>query len=214
MNSITLDRIKPGAFTVSPDLSGDIWENTVIFKRGERVRIEASSGSGKTSLCNFIIGMRKDFSGSILFDETPTDTFSPSQWSMLRRDSLAWLPQDMGLFPQLTLRDNILLKNSLTESRTEIWIEQTCEMLGIKDCLDRQSSRMSIGQQQRGALVRALCQPFDFLLLDEPVSHLDDGWNAVVAELVDRELKKSGAGLILTSVGHHLDISIDTYLSL
>lgn len=214
MNSITLDRIKPDTFTVSPDLSGDIWENTVTFKRGERVRIEASSGSGKTSLCNFIIGMRKDFSGRILFDETPTDTFSPSQWSMLRRDSLAWLPQDMGLFPQLTLRDNILLKNSLTESRTEIWIEQTCEMLGIKDCLDRQSSRMSIGQQQRGALVRALCQPFDFLLLDEPVSHLDDGWNAVVAELVDRELKKSGAGLILTSVGHHLDISIDTYLSL
>lgn len=160
------------------------------------------------------MGMRSDYSGKILFDGVASSSLSQAAWSGLRQTALAWLPQELGLFPQLTLRENIALKNSLTGCRTAAWIDEACASLGLTDCLDRQASRMSAGQQQRGALVRALCQPVDFLLLDEPVSHLDAGWNEAVATLVDRELRASGAGLILTSVGHHLDISIDTHLTL
>lgn len=214
MNCITLDNILPDAFAADKTSPGDVWGRRVSFVRGEKVRIEASSGSGKTTLCAFIMGMRDDFAGQILFDGTSSSGFTQKQWSAMRRDRLAWLPQDMGLFPQLTLRENICLKNALTGFRDDAWIVDACAWLGIEDCLDRNVGRMSIGQQQRGALVRTLCQPFDFLLLDEPVSHLDPRCNKAVAALVDRELRATGAGLIVTSVGQHLDIGIDKRLSL
>lgn len=63
---------------------------------------------------------------------------------------------------------------------------------------------LSIGQQQRVAVVRALCQPFDFMLLDEPVSHLDERNNRAVADLVDEEAKACGAAVVATSVGYSL----------
>ena len=61
-----------------------------------------------------------------------------------------------------------------------------------------------MGQQQRLAIVRALCQPFDFILLDEPVSHLDAENNAIAAEIIAEEASRQGAGIISTSVGNHL----------
>ena len=192
----------------------EIWDKPATFRRGERVRIEASSGSGKTTLCSFIMGMRSDYSGKILFDDITAKSLSSIAWSCVRQKALSWLPQEIGLFPQLTLRENITLKNGLTGYRSTAWIDEACDSLGLSGCLERQASHLSVGQQQRGALVRALCQPMDFLLLDEPVSHLDAGWNTAAASLVDRELRASGAGLILTSVGHHLDILIDTCLTL
>lgn len=213
METITLDHVVPQAFAADASRT-DIWGKAVTLRRGERVRVEASSGSGKTTLCSFIMGMRTDYSGKILFDAIAAASLRPTAWSTLRQISLAWLPQEIGLFPHLTLRENITLKNSLTAYRTSAWIDEACASLGLTECLDRQASRMSVGQQQRGALVRALCQPMDFLLLDEPVSHLDAGWNKAVASLVDRELRASGAGLLLTSVGHHLDITINTHLTL
>lgn len=214
MNSITLDNILPLAFAVDTSSPGDIWGRRVVLERGCRVRVEASSGSGKTTLCAFLTGMRSDFSGQLLFDGVSSASFSSRRWSDLRRDTIAWLPQEMGLFPQLTLRENILLKNSLTRHRSGSWIAGACDRLGIGECLDRRVTLMSLGQQQRGALVRALCQPFDFLLLDEPVSHLDAACNSAMAGLVDEELSASGAGLILTSVGQHLDINVDKQLRL
>ena len=102
----------PRAFAVTDGSS--VWGRRISFRRGERVRVEASSGSGKTTLCAFVMGMRGDYSGNILFDDSIAGSFSPERWSVMRREHLAWLPQEIGLFPQLTLRDNILLKNSLT----------------------------------------------------------------------------------------------------
>ncbi len=73
---------------------------------------------------------------------------------------------------------------------------------------------MSVGQQQRVAIIRALCQPFDFLLLDEPVSHLDSRNNSVVASLIEHEAKECGAGVIVTSVGNHLDLDYQDVIKL
>ena len=73
---------------------------------------------------------------------------------------------------------------------------------------------MSFGQQQRVAAVRALVQPFDFLLADEPVSHLDDANAAVLADIMAEEAARRGAGLIVTSVGRQLPLKYDRVLHL
>jgi ABC-type phosphate/phosphonate transport system ATPase subunit len=80
------------------------------------------------------------------------------------------------------------------------------ERLEIGDKINSRAAHLSIGQQQRVAIVRALCQPFDFLLLDEPVSHLDSRNNNAVAQLIKEELDATGAGMIATSVGNKINI--------
>ena len=70
-------------------------------------------------------------------------------------------------------------------------------------------ARLSIGQQQRVAIIRTLCQPCDFILLDEPVSHLDAANNRIVAQMVTDEARSQGAGVISTSVGNNVMIKVD-----
>ena len=78
--------------------------------------------------------------------------------------------------------------------------------LEIDGKADERVARLSIGQQQRVAIIRTLCQPFDFLLLDEPVSHLDQRNNTIAASLIMEETAKQGAAIIATSVGNDLKI--------
>ena len=73
---------------------------------------------------------------------------------------------------------------------------------------------MSYGQQQRVALIRALCQPLDFLLLDEPISHLDDRNSDVMRDIILRETERQGAAIIVTSIGKHIDLNYDKVVRL
>ena len=129
---------------------------------------------------------------------------SADDWQRVRRVNIAYLPQELSLFPELSAWDNIQLKNSLTNHAGPAQIEEWMRRLGILFRRDYPAGRMSIGQQQRLAIIRALCQPFDFILLDEPVSHLDEENNRIAAEIITEEARRQGAGIISTSVGNHL----------
>ena len=115
----------------------------------------------------------------------------------------------MRLFPELTALENVELKNQLTNYKTQAEVEQMFDRLGIADKLHSPASRLSIGQQQRVAIIRTLCQPASFYLLDEPVSHLDNQNNAVAAQLIDQEASRQGAAVVVTSVGNHLALNYD-----
>ena len=87
-------------------------------------------------------------------------------------------------------------------------------MLGIADKLDSLVAHMSFGQQQRVAMIRALAQPFDFIVVDEPISHLDDANAEVMASIMMSEAKRQGAGVIVTSIGKHMNLDYDKILKL
>ena len=87
-------------------------------------------------------------------------------------------------------------------------------MLGIADKMDSKIGRMSFGQQQRVALIRSLVQPFDFLLADEPISHLDDNNSRIMGQILMEEARKQGAGVIVTSIGKHIDLDYERTLRL
>ena len=78
-----------------------------------------------------------------------------------------------------------------------------------EDKKEEKAGKLSFGQQQRVAFVRSLCQPFDFILLDEPISHLDDENAAIMAQLLTEEADRQGAGIIVTSIGKHLPMHYD-----
>ena len=87
-------------------------------------------------------------------------------------------------------------------------------MLGITDKQDAKVGRMSFGQQQRVALIRALCQPFDFLFVDEPISHLDDTNSEIMGRIMTTEAKRQGAGIIATSIGKHMELPYEQVFKL
>lgn len=186
-----------------------IWlsEEAVGFRRGCRLLIESASGKGKSSLVSFIYGRRTDYRGLIAFDGADIRSIDSARWTEIRRKALAWLPQEMMLFPELTARENVEIKRSLTGWRSGRWVEEAFERLGIADRIDSPVGRMSVGQQQRVAIIRALAQPADFILLDEPVSHLDPQSNLAAASFIEEEASSTGAGIITTSVGNPLALN-------
>ena len=81
--------------------------------------------------------------------------------------------------------------------------------MGIADKINVKVGKLSFGQQQRVAFIRALCQPFDFLFLDEPISHLDNDNSRIMGEIITAEVERQGAGVIATSIGKHIDLPYD-----
>lgn len=214
MKSIHLDNTLPNVFLQRTDIESDIWRQQVTLEKGKTYLVEASSGTGKSSLCSFIIGYRKDFDGKILFDGRDSRKLTTSDWTKLRQSHISLLFQELRLFPELTAMENIEIKNSLTGFKTKGEIEQWFEALGIADKMQSPVRLLSFGQQQRVAMIRALVQPFDFLLADEPISHLDDENSKVMAQIMTEEASRQGAGIVITSIGKHMDLPYDKILKL
>ncbi|MBR5052446.1 MAG: ATP-binding cassette domain-containing protein, partial [Bacteroidaceae bacterium] len=209
MNKITLDNTLPKVFLQRTDIQSDIWRQQVTFEKGKTYLIEAQSGTGKSSLCSFIIGYRQDFDGKILFDGKDSRRLKVKEWIELRQKHISLLFQELRLFPELTAMENIEIKNSLTHHKQRKEIEGWFEALGIADKMASPVRLMSFGQQQRVAMIRALVQPFDFLLCDEPISHLDDENSQIMANIMTEEARKQGAGIIITSIGKHMELPYD-----
>ena len=110
--------------------------------------------------------------------------------------------------------ENVSIKNDLTKFKTDKQIRLWFEMLGIEDKQNAKIGHMSFGQQQRVAMIRALVQPFDFLIVDEPISHLDDNNSQIMANIMMDEANAQGAGVIVTSIGKHMNLDYEKTLML
>ena len=210
LEQITLNNTLPRVFAGQKGITSDVWHRDLTLERGKRYLISAESGTGKSSLCSYIYGYRQDFSGTIAFDGKDIRQLTVAEWCDIRQRHIAYLPQDLRLFGELTAMENVELKNRLTGYKGRDEIVRMFETMGISDKMDSPVSKLSIGQQQRVAIIRALCQPCDFIMLDEPVSHLDDENNRIVADLITSEASRQGAGVIATSVGYHLKMDAIT----
>lgn len=214
MESISFLSVLPQVFAAECDLSSELWCKDVIFSKGECTLVQAASGTGKSTLCSYITGFRHDYSGKILFDASDISSFSHAKWTAIRRSEVSLLFQELRLFPELTAMENVEIKNRLTGYLSRSRIEEMFDMLGIADKLDARIGQMSFGQQQRVGMIRALAQPFDFILLDEPVSHLDESNSATMASLLLEEARRQGAGIIATSIGKHMSLPYNRVLKL
>lgn len=213
MQKIFLSNILPRIFVDSPPQS-EVWRKQVVFERGDFYLIEADSGKGKSSLFGYIYGYRHDFDNDIFFDDKKIKDINNSEWDELRKSSLSILFQDLKIFPELTVWENIQLKNRLTSYHTDSRIAQMLSQLEIESKTHLRCEKLSWGQQQRVAIIRALCQPFDFLLLDEPISHIDDRMADIVAQLIAEEANTRGAAVIASSIGKSLNMNYNTILNL
>lgn len=220
MEKIVFDNVLPQVFQQRDDLVSDVWSNRLEFQKDTLYLIEAESGKGKSTFCSYILGYRNDFTGDILFDGKSSRQLKVTDWVDIRRQHISHLFQELRLFPELSALENILIKNKLTSQngsdgfKSETQIRQWFDMLGIGDKLNSKVGLMSFGQQQRVAMIRALVQPFDFLLADEPISHLDDNNSRIMADIMMQEAHAQGAAVIVTSIGKHMDLPYDKIVRL
>lgn len=206
MDHIHLQHTLPQVFAARDTVISQVWHQDIVFDKGKRYLIEASSGTGKSSLCSYIYGYRRDYQGIISFDGRNIRSFSVGEWADVRKHLLSILFQELRIFPELTALENVLLKNRLTNHKKKKEILALFEATGIPD---ERAGKLSFGQQQRVAFIRSLCQPFDFIFLDEPISHLDNDNSAIMSRLLMEEAGKQGAGIIVTSIGKHLELEYD-----
>ena len=214
MNRIHLQQTLPQVFAGRDTVTSQIWHQNIVFSKGKRYLVEAASGTGKSSLCSYIYGYRQDYQGIINFDEQNIRSLSVNEWEDIRKHSLSILFQELRIFPELTALENVLLKNRLNDYKKKKEIIALFEAIGIPDKINEKAGMLSFGQQQRVAFIRSLCQPFDFIFLDEPISHLDDENSAIMSQLLMEETEKQGAGVIVTSIGKHLELPYDETLRL
>ena len=218
IEAIKLDKVIPDFFgsTFSKDEPTDVWGKELAFTRGEVYLIEAASGRGKSSLCSFIYGLRSDYAGSIEFIDNEGKALSTTQKDLcgMRRTMLAMMFQEHRIFPELTAVENVLMKNQLTDYFTEKEIRERLTMLGLEQRLDTPCGKLSLGQQQRVAFVRLLAQPADFVILDEPVSHLDADNARIMGTMLRQRQLADGMGIIITSIGQRLLYEYDKILKL
>jgi len=214
VNTIRFNNVVPQVFSTAGQLDSGVWQHDILFEKGKVYLVEADSGKGKSTFCSYIQGYRHDFSGQILFDDTDIQRLRSSQWVAIRQRNISLLFQELRLFPELTAMENVEIKNKLTGHKSRRQIEQWFTMLGISDKQDTRVGLMSFGQQQRVAMMRALVQPFDFILADEPISHLDDANAALMADIMMTEARSQGAGVIVTSIGKHMQLDYDQVIKL
>lgn len=190
---LRIQNLLPVYFEESRKDHSGIWGKDLVFEKGEMIKIVAPSGSGKTSLVHFIYGLRRDYTGTISYGEKDARQYGAEELAGCRKDHLSIVFQDLRLFPEQTVRQNLEIKRQLSPYHTPEKIGYFAERLGIANKLDNRARICSYGEQQRVAIIRALLQPFDFLLLDEPFSHLDtaNSQKAMALMLEEAEQRKA-----------------------
>jgi len=171
---------------------------------GEYFVVLGPTGAGKTVLLECIAGLHRLDRGRIHLDGRNVTELAPE----LR--NVGYVPQDYVLFPHLSLRANIefsLAVRGAPRPSTTHRVQELAQLLGIEHLLDRRPRTLSGGEQQRGALARALAPHPTVLLLDEPLSALDEGTRAELSAELDRIARETGTTVI--HVCHSFDEALE-----
>lgn len=210
-----------GLFHVTPaplagviDSHTEVWNRECAFQQGKKYILEAPSGKGKSTCIHCLYGLRDDYTGSVRVDDRDVRDLSSDEWSELRRENISIVFQDLRLFLHLNGMDNLLVKAALYEDDLEEKINFMATELQVDHVLQKPSNLYSYGERQRIAIIRALIQPFDWLLLDEPFSHLDQANARRAATLISQEVSARNAGMIVTSLGRDEYFEYDEILRL
>ncbi|MEO1656622.1 MAG: ATP-binding cassette domain-containing protein [Pseudomonadota bacterium] len=180
----------------------------LAVERGEAVLLTGKSGSGKSTILGLLCGVLASSSGSITVAGHTINGQSGSRRDRIRADHIGYIFQRANLLPYLSPSENVLLAGQFSKARSQAaggsrearhaHVEDILARLGIGD-IDRASSMLSVGQQQRVAAARALFGAPDLLVADEPTAALDNTNRDRFFELFLTEAKRTGAGLLVVS---------------
>jgi len=201
----------------------DIEELTV--HRGERVFLRGSSGSGKTTLLNLVAAVLKAAKGSIVVNGVDVNALPNRHRDTFRADNIGFIFQQFNLLPFLSVIDNVSLPCRFSSIRKQRVIEESAsieaECLRLLQAMQLPSeqtskasvNQLSVGQQQRVAVARALIGKPPLIIADEPTSALDANARSAFIELLFAELQAADSTLLFVShddsLAPHFDRTIE-----
>lgn len=183
--------------------------------KGETVLLLGRSGSGKSTLLSLICGTITPQSGRVVVDGTDIASMPSGARDRFRAEAVGVIFQQFNLLPFASVADNILLPLSLAPKRKARVADpkrtaaQLCQALGLPDVLASKAGTLSVGQQQRVAVARALIGQPPLIIADEPTSALDADTQTAFLDLLFAQSRANNASLLMVShdarLGAHFD---------
>jgi ABC-type lipoprotein export system ATPase subunit len=171
---------------------------------GAQLGLKGESGSGKTTFLNLIAGIVKPDAGSIMLNDVELTTLAESRRDRLRATTLGCVYQSFNLLQGYTCLENVLLAMSFGAGRDRAFALALLDRVGLSHRLSYYPRQLSVGQQQRVAVARALANHPKLVLADEPTGNLDSALAAETLALLRQACVEQGAALLLVS--HDRDI--------
>jgi putative ABC transport system ATP-binding protein len=175
-------------------------------KQGEHVFIKGASGSGKTTLLNLLAGILSPTAGSIRLLGQALERLSGAQRDRLRADHMGVIFQQFNLLPYLSVRENIQLPCAFSKKRRRQAADLNAstthllQHLGLAtDLGQRNVSDLSVGQQQRVAVARALMGSPELIIADEPTSALDTDMRDSFLKLLFQQAEAQHSTIVFVS---------------
>lgn len=178
----------------------DVWGREQDIQPGEKIFFRAPSGKGKSTFMHILYGLRTDYTGKAFWDNKDVAMQKEEQWAALRSKDISIVFQDLRLFGDLTVEENMGIKQSLTNTITTEKVKEWLAMLGLEGKWHQKAETLSYGERQRVAIVRSLLQPFKWILLDEPFSHLDNENTQKAATLIWNRVQELNAGMMVVDL--------------
>lgn len=183
--------------------SRTILENiNVSFEAGEFILLLGQSGSGKSTLLNLISGIDSPDSGEVLVNNIAINRLGERQRTLFRRQHIGFIFQFFNLIPTLTVFENITLPlqlNGGVNKAREQEIRNLVERVGLSHRQEAFPDRLSGGEQQRVAILRAITHNPTLLLADEPTGNLDEETGHNIMELLLELTRQVNKTLIMAT---------------
>ena len=157
----------------------------IEIEKGSFVSIMGKSGSGKSTLLHILSGILSPTSGQVYLESENLFSISDNKRTKIRKKRIGFVFQFFNLFPELTIKENILLPLKIGKQKIdELYYISLIKRLGIETLLDRYPATLSGGQQQRVAIARALIHKPAIVFADEPTGNLDEETTLEVMKLL------------------------------
>jgi len=176
---------------------------SLSVQEGEFLALLGSSGSGKSTLLNLLAGLDRPTSGSIRVRDQDLSKLNPEELARYRRDTVGMVFQSFNLLPRMTLEENVELPLRLAEVERQdraFRVQEALERVKLSPRKQHRPGELSGGEQQRGALARALVNRPSILFADEPTGNLDSTTGEQILLLL-REIQDS-LGMTIIMVTH------------
>lgn len=218
-----MERFDLNEETIRLDSLRFYWSKVADFKiyipkleigRGEKVLLLGESGSGKTTLLSLICGFLSPISGDIFLNEQKLNDLKANKKDQFRSDNIGIIFQQFNLLPYANVIDNITLPLYFSKNRDSRVTNHReaalnlCRSLQLSEStIAMQANKLSVGQQQRVAVARALIGNPSLIIADEPTSSLDASTQKKFLDLMFRQIEEHKSTLLMVS---H-DASISNY---
>lgn len=197
---IQLEQVRKAFRTPAGDVVPILDVDYFAVAAGEQVALEGHSGSGKTTLLNVIAGIMRPDAGTVLLDGVDLAKLPEAARDRVRADRLGLVFQQFNLLPGFTAIENVLVAMAFSSSRPDRGrAEALLASVGLGHRLSHKPGALSVGEQQRVAVARALANRPKVILADEPTASVDPGHQQQVVDLLKTTCQEQGVALVVVT---------------